>query len=44
MNHNHLAHKELNDYYFSGVEFIEENPKNLKDLLQKLKLRINVFY
>ena len=43
MNHNHLAHKELNDYYFSGVEFIEENPKNLKDLLQKLKLRINVF-
>ena len=43
MNHNHYAHKELNDYYFPGVEFVEENPKNLKDFLQKFKLRINIF-
>ena len=42
MNHNHYAHKELNDYYFPGVEFVGKSQK-LKRLLQKFKLRINIF-
>jgi len=39
MNYRHLAHTGLNDYYFSGVEYIKYNSKNLKDFLRKQKLK-----
>ena len=39
MNHRHFAHTGLNDYYFSGVEYIKYNSKNLKDFLRKQKLK-----
>ncbi len=43
MNHNHYAYQQLNDYYFPGVEFVETNPKNIRDYLKKFKLKYNIF-
>ena len=39
MNYRHFAHTGLNDYYFSGVEYIKYNSNNLKDFFKKQKLK-----
>lgn len=43
MNHNHYAYKQLNDYYYQGVEFVKVDFPHLKDYLKIFKLRFNIF-